>query len=191
MPLPLPEPPPVTVIKLELFVTLQVQPAEVMTLKLPAPALELRFELFVLKEYAHVGAVRVSEKCSELLPNVAVISAVVFVVTLEELTVKFLLSEPLLMLIDAGTVAADALLDKPTVVVLAAELLKVAVHVDDVGGVTLAGLQLKAESTGAAGWLIVTAALPSVMLRGLALASDASELIIETGVDVSVVPAAI
>lgn len=132
------------------------------------------------------------EKFIELLPNVAVIFAVVFVLTVDVVTVKFLLDEPLAMFTDVGTLAAEALLERLTVVVLVAAMFRVTVHVDDAGGVTLAGLQLKLESAGADGWLIVTVALlPAVMPRGLALPSDASELINETSVEVLVVPAAI
>ena len=50
VPLPAPELPPVIVMKVELLVTVQEQPAEVMTSKLPDPALELGFALFVLSE---------------------------------------------------------------------------------------------------------------------------------------------
>lgn len=132
-----------------------------------------------------------SEKCSELLPKVAVIIAVVFVLTVDVVTVKFLLNKPLVMFTDVGTVAAEALLVRLTVVVLVAAVFRVTVHVDDAGGVTLAGLQLKLERTGAEGWLMVTVALPSVTPRGLALPSDASELINDTSVDVFVVPARI
>ena len=48
VPLPVPELPAVIVIKVELFVTLQEQPEDVTTLKLPEPALELTVEPLVL-----------------------------------------------------------------------------------------------------------------------------------------------
>jgi hypothetical protein len=97
------------------------------------------------------GGSRVREKVSELLPNIALMWAVVLVVTAEVVTVKVLLDWPDDMFTEDGTVAAEASLVRSTVVVLDASLLKLSVQVDDVGGVTLEGLQLKEESTGCTG----------------------------------------
>jgi hypothetical protein len=93
----------------------------------------------------------VSEKFVELLPDVAVINAVVIVLTDDVFTVKFLLDEPAAMLIDVGTVAAEAPLDRLMVMVLEAAPLSVTVQVDVAGGVTLAGLQLKEDRVGVTG----------------------------------------
>jgi hypothetical protein len=138
--------------KLELFTTLQEQPAAATTLKPPDPALELKLELFVLNAYVQLpDGVKVIEKFSEPPPKVAVIIAVVFVVTDEVLTVKVLLDKPVPMLTEAGTVACEALLDRLIVVALRASLLRATVHFDVAGGVTLVGLQFKLEITGADG----------------------------------------
>lgn len=94
---------------------------------------------------------RVTVKFSELLPNFAVISAGVLLLTAFVVTVKVVLDKPEVMLTDAGTVAAAAPLDRLIVVVLEAALLRLTVQVDVAGGVTLAGLQFRLESTGTAG----------------------------------------
>ena len=76
------------------------------------------------------AGVKVTEKLAELLPSVAVIIAVVFVLTADVLTVKVLLDKPVAILTDAGTVAAGALLDRSIVVALETSELRVTVHVD-------------------------------------------------------------
>jgi hypothetical protein len=133
----------------------------------------------------------VSEKFVELLPDVAVINAVVIVLTDDVFTVKFLLDEPAAMLTDVGTVAAVEPLDRSMVMVLEAAPLSVNVQVDVAGGVTLPGLQLKEDKVGVTGWLMVTVPPPPVRLRAFALPSDANALTSETSVELSVVPAAI
>jgi hypothetical protein len=93
----------------------------------------------------------VSEKSSEPLPNVAVISAGVLALTAVVLTVKAALDRPVVMMTDAGTVAAGAPLARLTVLLLEAMPFRVTVQVDDAGGVTLAGTQFKLESPAATG----------------------------------------
>ena len=58
-------------------------------------------------------------------------------------TVNFAVDDPALTVTELGTVAFALLLFSDTLVLLAAVPLKVTVHVDDVGAVTLDGLQLK------------------------------------------------
>jgi hypothetical protein len=117
------------------------------------------------------------EKLCELLPNAAVISAVVYAPPAEVLTIKAALDKPTAMSTDAGTVADGTLLDRLMVVLFKAELLKVTVQVDDAGGVTLAGMQFRAESTGVTKpWLMATVALLPVTLRASAFASAAARL---------------
>lgn len=119
----------------------------VKTVELELPALMLEEPAVTVVDVATVEAgVRVREKFFELLPNDAVILAVVLALTADVLTVKVVLVEPAEMLTDAGTVAAEAPLDRSMVVVLEAAALKVTVQVDDAGGVTLAGLQFRPES---------------------------------------------
>jgi hypothetical protein len=69
-----------------------------------------------------------------------------FVFTTDAITVKVALDEPAPMSTDAGTMAAETSLERLMVVMLEAALVRVTVHIDDVGGVTLAGLQLRLES---------------------------------------------
>jgi BioD-like phosphotransacetylase family protein len=90
-------------------------------------------------------------KLCELLPNIAVINAGAVTLTVDVVTVKFALDKPVVMLTDAGTVAAARSLDRLTVVVPEAAPLRVTVQVDVVGGVTVDGVQLKPESTGTTG----------------------------------------
>ena len=106
-------------------------------------------ELGVTEIVAAKAGFRVSEKVSELLPNVAAMTAVVFVPTAEVLTVKVLLDDPAAMLTEAGTVAAAALLDRLIVAVLEAGPLRLNVQVNVAGGVTLTGLQFRPESAAA------------------------------------------
>ena len=75
----------------------------------------------------------------------------VLVVTDAVFTVKFALVELAATITDAGTVAAEALLDKVTVVALNAAELSPTVHVDVAGGVSVDGLQLSVDRVGAAG----------------------------------------
>jgi len=97
------------------------------------------------------AGVSVTEKFSELLPNVAVISAGVLVLTAPVVTVNFALDEPAVISTDPGTVAAEAPLERLMVVVPEAAALNVTVQLDVAGGVTLVGLQFSVESTGAVG----------------------------------------
>src|SRR4029077_5394699 len=76
-------------------------------------------------------------------PNVAVITACVCVFTALVVTVNFAVEDPEITVTELGTVAFALLLVSDTLVLLAAVPLKVTVHVADVGGVTLDGLQLK------------------------------------------------
>ena len=80
-------------------------------------------------------------------PNVAVIIACVCVLTAVVVTVKVAVDDPALTVAALGTVAFALLLSSDTLVLLAAVPLKVTVHVEDVGGVKLDGLQLKLDST--------------------------------------------
>ena len=89
-----------------------------------------------------------TQKICELAPTVAVISAGVLATTVDVVTAKVVLDKPEVMFTDAGTVAAEALLVRLTVVVPATAPLIVTVQVDEAGGVTLAGLQFKPETTG-------------------------------------------
>ena len=66
-------------------------------------------------------------------------------------TVKLAVDEPEFTVTAPGTVAFALLLCSDTLVLLVAFPLRVTVHVEDVGGVTLAGLQLRLVSTGVAG----------------------------------------
>jgi hypothetical protein len=75
----------------------------------------------------------------------------VLVVTEVVFTVKVVLVELAPMVTDAGTVAAEALLNRLMVVALRAAELRPTVQVDVAGGVTVAGLQLSVDNTGAAG----------------------------------------
>ncbi len=106
-------------------------------------------ELGVTESVVAKADFRVSEKVFELLPDVAAMTAVVFVPTADVFTVKVALDKPEGMLTDAGTVAAAELLDRLMVVVLEAAPLRLKVQVDVAGGVTLTGLQFRVESAGA------------------------------------------
>jgi len=83
----------------------------------------------------------------EVEPNVAVITACGRVLTAVVVTVKFAVEDPELTVTELGTVAFALLLCSNTLVLLVAFPLNVTVHVDDVGGVKLDGLQLKLDST--------------------------------------------
>ncbi len=96
-----------------------------------------------------IAGVRVRVNGFEVEPSVAVITAEACVVTAVVVTVKFAVDEPEFTVTDAGTVAFPLLLCSDTLVLLVAFPLNVTVHVEDVGGVTLAGLQLKLDSTTA------------------------------------------
>jgi hypothetical protein len=69
------------------------------------------------------------------------------VLTAVVVTVKFAVDDPALTVTALGTVAFALLLCSDTLVLLAAVPLKVTVHVEEVGGVKLDGLQLKLDST--------------------------------------------
>ncbi len=93
------------------------------------------------------GAERVIEKLRELLPSVAVTTADVCVLTAVVVTVKFAVDDPEFTVTELGTVAFPLLLCSDTLVLLVAFPLNVTVHVEVAGGVMLAGLQLKLDST--------------------------------------------
>jgi hypothetical protein len=128
-----------------------------------------------------------TETLTELPPNIAVIKAGVVALTVAVVTMNVVLDRPVVMSTDAGTVAAATSLDRLMVVVLETAPLKLTVQVDVAGGVTVEGVQLKPESTGTDGWLMVTVAPSSLMLRELALPSDAAAVTSETSVEVSLV----
>jgi hypothetical protein len=86
-----------------------------------------------------------------VLASVALICAAVLVVTEVVFTVKVVLVELAPILTDVGTVAAAALLVRLMVVALRAAEFRATVHVDVAGGVTVAGLQLSVDNTGAGG----------------------------------------
>jgi hypothetical protein len=79
-------------------------------------------------------------------PSVAVIIACVCVLTAVVASVKFAVDDPALTVAALGTVTYALLLCSATLVLLAAVPLKVTVHVEDVGGVKLDGLQRKLDS---------------------------------------------
>jgi len=60
--------------------------------------------------------------------------------------VKFAVEDPAFTVTVEGTAALPLLLPSDTLVLLVAFPLRVTVHVEDAGGVTLDGLQLKLES---------------------------------------------
>jgi len=136
------------------------------------------------------GGVSVSEEVFETPLKVAVITAVVLLLTDDVVTVKFAVDDPEFTVTVPGTVADALPLDNVTLVLLGAFPLNVTVHVDVTGGVTLAGLQLRFVSIGA-GWLIVTTALPPVIGTLFPEPSDAEVPAILTPVDILVVPEAI
>jgi hypothetical protein len=94
------------------------------------------------------AGVRVSENVFDVPVRVAVMTAVVLTLTDEVFTVKLAVDAPERTVTDAGTVADVLELDNATEVLLAALPLRVTVHDDAVGGVTLAGLQARLVSTG-------------------------------------------
>ncbi len=100
-----------------------------------------------LKPDSTIAGVSVSVNGFEVEPNVAVITAGVCVLTAVVVTVKFAVDDPEFTVTVLGTVAFPLLLCSDTLVLLVAFPLNVTVHVEDAGGVTLAGLQLKPDST--------------------------------------------
>jgi hypothetical protein len=94
------------------------------------------------------AAVRVSEKVFDNPLCVAVITAVVLLLTVEVVTVKLALGEPELTVTDAGTLAEVLPLESDTLVLLGTLPLMVTVQVELVGGVTLAGVQVRFERVG-------------------------------------------
>ncbi len=79
--------------------------------------------------------------------RVAVIIAEVCVLTDVVVTVKFAVDDPAFTVTVLGTVAFPLLLCSETLVLLAAFPLSVTVQLEEVGGVTVVGVQLKLEST--------------------------------------------
>ena len=79
------------------------------------------------------------------------ITAVVEVATAVVVTLKFAVEEPALTVTGEETVADALLLDTVTLVLLGAFPLSVIVHVEPVGGVTLAGLHERPVSVGTGG----------------------------------------
>jgi uncharacterized membrane protein YkgB len=87
----------------------------------------------------------------ELEPKVAVITADVCVLTAVVVTVKFAVDDPEFTVTELGTVALALLLCSDTLVLLVSFPLNVTVHVEEVGGVKLDGLQLKLVTVMATG----------------------------------------
>jgi hypothetical protein len=137
-----------------------------------------------------MAGVSVSENVCETPLKVAVITAVVLLLTDDVVTVKFAVDDPGFTVTVPGTVADGLPLDNVTLVLLGAFPLNVTVQVDVTGGVTLAGLHVRLVSVGT-GWLIVTTALPPVIGTLFPAPSDADVPAILTPVDVLVVPEAI
>jgi len=129
----------VTFVLLDAFplsVMVQVEPVGGVTLA----GLQLRLE-------STIAGVKVSPKVLETPFNVAVMVAVVVLPTAVVVTGKLAVEEPAFTVTGEETVAEPLLLDTVTLMLLSALPLSVTVHVDPVGGVTLAGLQLRLEST--------------------------------------------
>jgi hypothetical protein len=100
-----------------------------------------------LKLDSAITGVRVNVNGFEVEPNVAVITACVCAPTWLVVTVKFAVDCPAFTVTVPGTAALGLLLPSETLVLLAALPLKVTVQVEDAGGVTFAGPQLKLDST--------------------------------------------
>jgi hypothetical protein len=105
------------------------------------PGAQVRLERVIV-------GVRVSEKVFETPFRVAVITAVVLLLTVEVVTVKLALKEPELTVTEAGTRAEVLPLESDTLVLLGTLPLMVTVQVELVGGVTLAGVQVRFERVG-------------------------------------------
>jgi len=148
---------------LPLSVMVQVDPVGGVTLA----GLQLRFVS------VGTGGSKVSPKVWEVPFNVAVMVAVVVLPTAVVVTGKFAVEEPVFTVTGEETVAEPLLLDTVTLMLLSALPLSVMVQVDPVGGVTLAGLHESPVSVGAAGWLMVTTALPPLMAMVFPLPSEA------------------
>jgi len=134
-----------------------------------------------------VGGSRVTEEVWEAPLNVAVIVAVVLVATAVVVTGKFAVEVPPVTVTGDDTVAEALLLETVTLMLPTALPLSVMVQVAPVGGVTLDGLHESPVSVGAAGWVIVTVALPPVMATAFPLPSEALAPLILTVDEVSVV----
>jgi len=100
-----------------------------------------------LKLESTIAGFNVSVNGFEVEPNVAVMTADVCVLTAVVVTVKLAVDDPELTVTELGTVAFALLLCSETLVLLVALPLKDTVHVEDVGGVKLDGLQLKLDNT--------------------------------------------
>ena len=87
-----------------------------------------------------------SEKLRKLPFKEAVSMALVFADTADALAVKVVLLKPDGTTTDTGTLADTLLLDRATVVLLAAAAVRLTVHVAVPGVETLAGVQLRFES---------------------------------------------
>jgi hypothetical protein len=141
-----------------------------------------------------IVGVSVSEKVFDTPLRVAVITAVVLLLTVEVVTVKLALEEPALTVTEAGTLAEALPLESDTLVLLETLPLMLTVQVELVGGVTLAGAQVRLESTGPDAWLIVIVPGPALVIGtdfGVVLPSEAARFENVTVVDVFVVVDAI
>jgi hypothetical protein len=138
-----------------------------------------------LKLDSTIAGFNVTVNGFEVEPKVAVITAEVWALTAVVVTVKLAVDDPALTVTALGTVAFALLLCSATLVLLAAAPLKLTVQVDDAGGVTVAGLQVRFVRM-MTGWLMVTNPLPPVIEMPLPLPSDANAPEMYTSADVSV-----
>jgi len=105
-------------------------------------------------------AVRLIEKLSEVPLRVAVITAVVLLATADgAFTVKFAVEEPAATVTGEETVAEPVLLETVTLILLDALPLSVMVQVELPGGVKLAGVHVRFDSTGTPGSRVTEAVL--------------------------------
>lgn len=105
------------------------------------------------------AAVSPIEKLRDTLLRVAVsVTEVLEVTAVGALAVKAALEFPVAIETELGTVTDPLLLESPTLTFDVAAPLRLTVHVDVPGGVNPAGEQLRFESAGPTGWLMVTVA---------------------------------
>ncbi len=121
----------------------------------------------------------------------AVITTVVLTLTVSALTRKFVLGDPEGITTDAGTVTDELALERLTVALPVAGPLRLTVQDNVAGGVTLAGVQVKLESTGEPIWLMVTEPPLAVIASELPIPLDATTFIRKIGDEVSEVAGAI